>query len=87
MTNITISKARYDEILKQAGIPTMTAKEGTKVVAEKIAAIKVILKEIKDVVELSGIQIKIGGEYGEFSNEIEQIDMLHPDWNSSSYDC
>lgn len=87
MTNITISKARYDEILKKAGIPTMTAKEGSKAVAEKIAAIKTLLKEIKEVVELSGVEVKLGGGYGQFRNEIEAVDSLHPDWNSSSYDC
>jgi len=87
MTNITISKARLDAIMKQAGIPTLTAKEGKKVVAEKVEAIKTILKEIKEVVEISGIEIKLGGSYGMFSNEIEAVDSLHPDWNSSSYDC
>jgi hypothetical protein len=87
MTTVTISRAKFEELLKASVQVPMTKQVGTKLVAEKVAAIKMILKEIKEVVELSGAEVKIGGSYGVFESEIEAIDSMHPDWNSSSYDC
>lgn len=89
MTNVTISKARYEELMKKAGIEPISKSEGAKLVAEKIAAIKALLVEIKDVVELSGVEVRLGSSdyYGEFKAEMNAVDSLHPDWQSSSYDC
>jgi hypothetical protein len=84
MTNVTISKARYEELMKKAGVTPISQKEGSKLVAEKTAAIKNLLKEIKEVVELSGVQVKLGYELEEF---VEEVDSLHPNWQSSSYHC
>lgn len=52
-------------------------------VSEKVDQIKSLLGDIKDIVELSGIEIDIRG----LKYDIESIEELHPDWNSSSYHC
>jgi hypothetical protein len=60
------------------------AKRAAKDIAEKIATIKVLLSEIKELAELTGINVKIDSE---LAYDMEQINALHPDWNSSSYHC
>lgn len=59
----------------------------SKGIAERVANIKTLLQEISDLVEISGVELKLGGSYGELSSLIEAVDEKHPEWNSSSYDC
>jgi hypothetical protein len=56
-------------------------------VANKITEVKSLLAEIKDLVQLSGVEVKLGGGWGELSSAIEAVDEAHPDWDTSSYDC
>lgn len=53
-------------------------------IAQKLSDIKTTLKEIKELVELSGFVINVKQE---LYDSIEDVDTLHPDWNTSSYDC
>jgi hypothetical protein len=84
MTTITVSKQRYEELLRKAGIEPISLKDANKVISEKVASIKTTLAEIKEICELSGATVKL--EY-EFTDDIEKISELNPDWNSSSYNC
>lgn len=60
----------------------------SKGIAERIEQVKVLIREIKDLAELSGnTTLRLGGSYGELSSLIEDVDSLHETWNSSSYDC
>lgn len=56
-------------------------------VANKVQQVKEILSEIKTLVELGGIEVKLGGSYGELSTASIAVDESSPDWNSSSYNC
>jgi hypothetical protein len=51
--------------------------------AAKIQSIKLLLTEIKELVTLSGITIDLR----ELKYDFEAVEELHPEWNSSSYDC
>jgi hypothetical protein len=87
MSTITVSKKRYEELLRNAGIEPMAPQQANKEVAEKVAQVKVLLKEIKEIVEISGIDVRLGGSYGSLAGAIEEVDELHSEWNTSSYDC
>jgi hypothetical protein len=87
MSTVTISKKRLDELLAKAGEEVISTKEANARVAERVQKIKVLLAEIKDVVEKTGIEVKLGGSYGVLADAIESVDGLHNDWNSSSYNC
>lgn len=84
MSTITISRAKYEELLKASGKEIMTVREGNKQIADKVEAIKTLLREIKEVCELSGATVKL--EY-EFTDLIDEVGQMNPDWNSSSYTC
>jgi hypothetical protein len=84
MSTVTISKKRLDELLAKAGEEVMSTRDGNKIIAEKVEAIKQLLRDIKDVSERSGVTVKL--EY-EFRRLIEKIGELNSDWNSSSYNC
>lgn len=49
-------------------------------IAKKVAEVKSLLKDIKELAELSGVT----AEVRDLKYNIEE---LHPDWNSSSYHC
>lgn len=66
-------KRQRDELVQRAN----------QAVSDKVEQIKALLGDIKDIVELSGIEIDIRG----LKYDIESIEELHPDWNSSSYHC
>jgi hypothetical protein len=87
MSTVTISKKRLDELLAKAGEKIISTKEANAIVADKVQQIKALLKEIKEVVEQTGIEVKLGGCYGILADAIEAVDELHSDWNTSSYDC
>lgn len=87
MSTVTISKKRLDELLAKAGEKIISAKEANAIVADKVQQIKVLLTEIREVVEQTGIEVKLGGSYGILGDAIESVDELHSDWNTSSYDC
>ena len=87
MSTVTISKKRLDEMLAKAGEEVISVKEANARVAERVQKIKVLLNEIKDVVEKTGIEVKLGGSYGVLAGAIEEVDVLHTDWASSSYNC
>jgi hypothetical protein len=87
MSKVMISKKRLDELLAKAGRTPIDIREANKQVAEKVSQIKTTLKEIKEIIEISGIEVKLGGSYGVLSDAIEEVDELHSDWNSSSYNC
>jgi hypothetical protein len=87
MTTVTISKKRLDELLAKAGEEVISVKEANARVADRVQKIKVLLSEIKDVVEKTGIEVKLGGSYGVLAGAIEEVDELHTDWMTSSYDC
>jgi phosphoglycerate-specific signal transduction histidine kinase len=53
-------------------------------VANKVTEIKILIDQIKELVSLSGITLNLKDE---LAYAIECVDELHPDWNSSSYDC
>lgn len=53
-------------------------------ISNKVDEVKSLLADIKELVELSGIQIRIDRL---ISDSLESIGELHPDWNSSSYEC
>lgn len=59
------------------------AKVATKQIADKIEEVKVLLKDIKDLAELSGVVADVKF----LKYDVEAIEELHPDWNSSSYHC
>lgn len=59
------------------------AKIATKELADKIKEVKVLLKDIKDLAELSGVVADVQS----LKYDVESIEELHPDWNSSSYGC
>lgn len=52
-------------------------------IAKKVAEVKSLLKDIKELAELSGVT----AEVRDLKYNIEEIEELHPDWNSSSYQC
>lgn len=62
----------------------LVIKQASSLVAAKIKEIKVLLEDVRELIEISGIQLNINHE---LSNHMESIAELHPDWNSSSYDC
>ncbi len=79
-------KVEYDidEFMKQkAHFEKYAAQE----VAIKLEEIKTRLREIEKLVQISKMDIRLGGSYGELTDLIASIDSNHPDWNSSSYDC
>jgi hypothetical protein len=84
MSTVTISKKRLDELRAKAGEEVISVRDGNKIIAEKVEAIKILLREIKDVSERSGATVKL--EY-EFTDLIDEIGQLNSDWNSSSYSC
>lgn len=87
MSTVTISKKRLEELLKKAGEEIISTREANAIVADRVAQIKVLLAEIKNVVEQTGIEVRLGGSYGVLAGAIEEVDALHSDWNTSSYDC
>jgi hypothetical protein len=56
-------------------------------VANKVEQVKQLLSEIKVLVEVGRIEVKLGGDYGLLGNAIDDVDSAHPDWNSSSMYC
>ncbi len=73
------------EFRRQKNLMDQHASKG---IAERIESVKVLLREIKDLAELSGNRtLKLGGSYGELADAIEEVDSNHEDWNSSSYEC
>lgn len=54
-------------------------------VADKVESIKQLLREIKTLVEVSGIEVKLC--YTDIQTLLEEVDSLHPEWNSSSMYC
>ena len=56
-------------------------------VAQRVEVIKGLLEEIREFVEVAGLDIKLGGGYGSLTSAIEAVDEHSADWNSSSYDC
>lgn len=62
-------------------------KHATAEVAVKLSQVKMLLKEVGELVAAADLKIRLGGSYGELTDLIETVDSQHPDWNSSSYDC
>lgn len=60
------------------------AKVAATEISNKIAEIKRLLGEIKELVEVTGIEVRIDRE---ISDDLEEVNRLHPEWNTSSYDC
>lgn len=60
------------------------AKVANTEVANRVKEIEKLLAEIKEFVEVSGITVRVRHM---LDSAIEEVDALHPDWNSSSYDC
>lgn len=56
-------------------------------VANKIEQIKTLLQEVKELVEVAGIDVQLGGGYGSLTSAITAVDESCPNWNSSSYEC
>jgi acetylglutamate kinase len=81
---VTISNKRLDELLAKAGEEVISVHDGNKIIAEKVEAIKQLLRDIKDVSERSGATVRL--EY-EFTGLIDEIGMLNSDWQSSYYNC
>lgn len=84
MSSVTISRTRLEQLMRAAGEEPMTLREGSTAIAAKVEEIKQLLRDIKDVSERSGATVKL--EY-EFTDLIDEIGQLNPDWNSSSYGC
>jgi hypothetical protein len=55
-----------------------------KGVAERVDQIKVLIKEIKELIEVAGVEVKLKNE---LEDAIHDVDSSHPDWNSSSMYC
>ena len=55
----------------------------TKEIAIKVESIRTILSEIKELVEATGAPFSIQ----DLHYELEKVESLHPDWQSSSYNC
>lgn len=60
------------------------ARVASGAVADKVVEVKALINEIKELVSVSGISVNLRRE---LDSAIESVDELHPDWNSSSYDC
>lgn len=84
MSNVNISRTRLEQLMRAAGEEPMSLREGNTAIAAKVEEIKQLLRDIKDVSERSGATVKL--EY-EFTDLIDEIGQMNPDWNSSSYSC
>lgn len=84
MSNVTISRTRLEQLMRAAGEEPMSLREGNTAIAAKVEEIKQLLRDIKDVSERSGATVKL--EY-EFTDLIDEIGQMNPNWNSSSYNC
>lgn len=58
-------------------------KEASATIANNLAQVEKLLQEVKELSEATGIIVDVRS----LSSEVENIAELHPDWNSSSYDC
>lgn len=56
-------------------------------VANKIEQVIVLLAEIKELVQLGGVEVQLGGAYGELNDAIASVDEHCEAWESSSYEC
>lgn len=62
----------------------LVEQHASKGVSERVEQIISLIREIKELVEVAGVEVKLKNE---LEYVIDEVDELHKDWNSSSMYC
>lgn len=78
-----MTTATKEQLAEFKRLKSIVQKDAAKTISDNLNQINVLLAEIKDLAEATGITVDVRG----LASEVEDVASLHPDWSSSSYDC